>query len=118
MAQVPEDRRQHTRWPIRGVLVVEKQDQEFPIQLLDISRGGIRFEARCSFAPETLIRITLDYYPVDVPLRALVAWARPTPEGAVEHGAEFVNLPEAEQVLLRDFIDENLEGAELRKRDQ
>ncbi len=107
MAEAREDRRRHPRWPIRGVLVVENKDQEHPIYLLDVSQGGLRFEARTQFAPETLIRIALDYYPVDVPLRALVSWSRPARQGTVEHGAEFINLPEAEQILLRDFIEES-----------
>jgi len=107
MGATGEERRRHPRWPVRGVLVVERQAREYPIYLLDLSQGGLRFEAQTRFAPETLIRILLDCYPVDVPLRALVSWCRPTSTGTLEHGAEFINLPESEQILLSDFLEES-----------
>lgn len=102
-----EDRRESPRFPIQGTLLLENQQEAHPIQLLDISSGGLRFEAVREFPRETLIRVILDYYPVDVPLRALVAWSKPGHDGSIEHGAEFVNLPRAEKTLVRGFIDES-----------
>lgn len=102
-----DERRTEPRFPIEGFVVVEDHTEKHPVKLLDISGGGLRFEAARSFPRETLIRVVLDYYPVDIPLRALVAWAKPGAEGTTEHGAEFVNLPRAETVLVKDFIEEN-----------
>lgn len=104
-----DERREHARFPIHCTLEVLGRDQVQPVRLLDISGGGFRFEAEAEFRPETLIRLILDFFPVDIPLRALVAWVKPAPEGRFEHGAEFVNLPRAERSLLRDFIHESQE---------
>lgn len=102
-----DDRRGFPRFPLEGHVVVEDHDQEHPVRMLDISGGGVRFESSRAFAPETVIRVVLDYYPVDLPLRALIAWAKPGTEGMTEHGAEFINLPRAEKTLVTDFIVEN-----------
>ncbi len=106
MAQDNDERRGFPRFPIEGTLVLEKNNEEYPIRLLDISKAGARFESDRPFPPESLVRILLDHYPVDVPLRALVAWSRPLGEGLFEQGAEFINLPRAESLLVADFIVE------------
>lgn len=102
-----DDRRGSPRFPIEGFVIVEDHKQEHPVRLLDISGGGARFESVKEFAPETVIRIVLDYYPVDLPLRALVAWVKPGADGTKEHGAEFINLPRAEKTLVNEFIVES-----------
>lgn len=103
-----DDRRGSPRFPIEGFVVVEDHSEQHPVRMLDISGGGVRFESEKEFAPETVIRIVLDYYPVDLPLRALVAWSKPGSEaGTKEHGAEFINLPRAEKTLVNEFIEES-----------
>jgi len=106
VAQEKDERRGLPRFPIQGTLVLERNHEEYPIQLLDISKAGARFESDRQFSPESLVRILLDHFPVDVPLRALVAWSRPLDGGFFEHGVEFINLPRAESVLVEDFIVE------------
>ena len=106
-----DERRESARFPIDCTLEVIDRQQVQPVRLLDISSGGFRFEADSEFRRETLIRLVLDFFPVDIPLRALVAWVKPGTEGRFEHGAEFVNLPRAERSLLRDFIHESQEQA-------
>ncbi len=111
MAQENDERRGLPRFPIEGILVLERNNEEYPIRLLDISTAGARFESDREFSPESLVRILLDHFPVDVPLRALVAWSRPLDGGLFEHGVEFINLPRAESVLVQDFIVEKSEEA-------
>jgi hypothetical protein len=106
VAQDKAERRGFPRFPIEATLVLERNKEKYPIRLLDISKTGARFESKRPFSPESLVRILLAHYPVDVPLRALVAWSRPISEGIFEQGAEFINLPSAESLLVSDFIAE------------
>jgi len=101
----PSERRREPR-----VAVVETLDaggasgEPFAIELVDLSASGARFRTPQPIPVDTAIRMNINFYPVDFPIRALVVWTRPLDGGGFEHGAEFVNLPPEEAFLIRDYV--------------
>ena len=65
--------------------------QETPIQVLDMSRGGVRFRCRRSYADGILVRVAIPYTPgaanIFVPGR--IRWCRTLPSGESECGLQY-----------------------------
>lgn len=105
MTSSGSDRRRDPR-----VALVETLDaggssgEEYVIEVVDLSASGARFRCETPIPIDTAIRMNINFYPVDFPIRALVVWHRASNDGRFEHGAEFVNLPPEEAYLIRDYV--------------
>jgi hypothetical protein len=75
------------------------------ITLKDISKTGVRFVSDALIPKNTVIKIKINYYPIDFPLRVNVIWSKKVSEMEFEHGAEFVNVPQDEMNMLLDHLD-------------
>lgn len=107
------DRRKNTRFRVRNCVVryADTHFQSFRTehagdhQLLDLSRGGMKFVAQWEVAPGTQLAISLHVpaYANPIPLTGKVAWCRSIPgeEGVFLVGLAFGNLVERSAEALR-----------------
>ena len=89
---------------------------EVKIAVKDISAGGLRFLADKLLPKNTVLKIKINYNPIDFPLRLLILRNVEVAPGVYEHGGEFINTPPEEMTLLQDHLE--LIKAELHKRNQ
>ena len=106
MAEAP-NRRKSPRVSVAETLDAEYANS-FAIELLDLSASGARFRAPRDIPVNSALRITINFYPVEFPIRGLVAWSRKVDEETYEHGCEFVNLDPEEQYLIKNYVNEVL----------
>lgn len=99
----PDERRRAERIPVMLVTDVVGQGEPVRVTLCDISLTGVRFLAHHQFAPDSVVHLNIEYSPLDFALRGLIVWSRPQGE-QVMYGAEFVNVPDYLQVMLRDHL--------------
>lgn len=101
----PSDKRGAERVPIFEVTDVYATGEQQKVVVKDISLTGLRFSTPCPMALQTVLKVRIDYNPIDFPLRALVVWARQVGDAEYDHGAEFVNVPQDEKNLLADHLE-------------
>lgn len=99
------ERRKSPRVPVLETMDAAGGSESFPIEMLDLSASGARFRSDRAIPVDTAVRVNINFYPVDFPIKALVVWTRPV-EGTdrYEHGAEFVNMPPEEAFLIKDYV--------------
>jgi hypothetical protein len=66
--------------------------QETPVQVTDMSRGGVRLRSARSFADGLLVRIAAPYNPgaANIFVSARICWCRGLPSGMSECGLKYV----------------------------
>jgi len=101
----PADKRRAERVPIFEITDVFGAGERLKAVVKDISLSGIRFSLPHQLEKQTVLKVRIDYNPVDFPVRALVVWVRPVSENEFDHGAEFVNVPQDEMNLLADHLE-------------
>jgi len=99
-----DERRGAERIPVMLVTDVIGQDQPTQVTLCDISQSGVRFQSGRQFPADTVVHLNIEYSPLDFSLRGLIVWARAQDDGSFMHGAEFVNVPDYLQVMLKDHL--------------
>jgi hypothetical protein len=99
------DRRKFPRVPSNNELDIQVEKNAMRIKVRDLSMGGIGFISPLPLDVSKVFTLHLDYDPVDFPLRLVILWNKPADEGEFLHGAEFVNVPKEEGVLLKDYIE-------------
>lgn len=107
------ERRRLPRYLLPGGVRPDEDPHAPPIEILDISNGGIRFETDRRMPPGGQLWFWFDYYALEFRARCEVAWAHLTEAGAWEHGARFVGLSPAEQKVVDVYVhdlNEALQG--------
>ncbi|MGH9521457.1 MAG: PilZ domain-containing protein [Terriglobales bacterium] len=87
-----KERRKASRMKIKRQGCILFCQQETPVDVLDMSRGGIRFQTPKSFADDLLVRVAVPYTPgtANIFVPARIRWSRTLPSGAFEYGMEYV----------------------------
>lgn len=98
------DRRRFPRIPSNNELDIHTEQEPLRIKVRDLSMGGIGFLSTRALDVSKVFTLNLDYDPVEFPLRIVILWNRPSEGNEFLHGAEFVNVPHEEGVLLADYI--------------
>lgn len=107
------ERRRLPRYLLPGGVRPDEDPHAPPIEILDISNGGVRFETDRRMPPGSQLWFWFDYYALEFRARCEVAWAHLTEEGAWDHGARFVGLSPAEQKVVDVYVhdlNEALQG--------
>jgi hypothetical protein len=87
-----KERRKGTRTKIQRKGCILFCQQETPVDVIDMSRGGARFHSSGSFATDLLVRIAVPYIPgtANIFVPARIRWSRSLPSGTTEYGVEYV----------------------------
>jgi len=104
-ASTGADRRKFPRVPSNNELALQVEKDPLKVKVRDLSMGGIGFLAPQPLDVSKVFTLFLDYDPVDFPLRVVILWNKPVEDSEFLHGAEFVNVPHEEGVLLKDYIE-------------
>jgi len=99
------DKRRAERVPVFELTDIYAPGEHEQVTVKDISLSGLRFSMSRPLEVQTVLKIRIDYNPIDFPLRALVVWARPVSDHEYDHGAEFINVPDDERNLLADHLE-------------
>lgn len=99
-----QERRRLPRILLPGGVRPDEDPHAPPIEILDISVGGIRYETDRRMPPGTRLWFWFDYFQVEFRATCEVAWAHLTDEGAWEHGARFVDLSPAEEKVVAVYV--------------
>lgn len=97
------ERRRLPRFLLPGGVRPEDSNT-IPLDVLDISVGGVRFESDKKLPPGTEIEFWFDYYYFEFKLSCQVTWTRLADNGAWEHGAVFGDLSRAERIVIADYV--------------
>ena len=86
------NRREHPRAKIDLKGCILFCGQETPVQVTDMSRGGIRFRSRRNFADGVLVRVAVPYTPgaANIFVAGRIRWCRRLPSGMSECGLKYV----------------------------
>lgn len=78
-----------------------------PITTLDLSAGGMRFQSEDAFEPGGLLEIELPmpHGAKRFVLRSRLLWTKARSPSEAEHGVEFVDVRETEQLQLDALVD-------------
>lgn len=104
------ERRRLPRYLLPGGVRPLEDPQAQPVQVLDFSIGGIRFESDLRSEPGTRLCFWFNFCDTRFRVHCEVAWSRPNPEGLWEHGAFFVDLVPSEHRVVGAYV-EALEAA-------
>jgi PilZ domain len=91
-SEVPQpNRRKHTRVKMGVKACILFYGQETPVEVIDMSRSGIRFRSHRSFAEELLVRVAVPYTPgaANIFVSGKICWCRTLPSGLSECGLEY-----------------------------
>jgi PilZ domain-containing protein len=88
----PVNRRKHSRVKMKLKGCILFGGQETPIEVTDISRGGVRFRSRRNFAEGLLVRAAIPYSPggANIFVSAKISWSRSLPSGVSECGLKYL----------------------------
>ncbi len=86
------NRRKHPRLKVKQKGCILFYGQEIPIEVTDMSRGGIRFYSPRNFAEGAPLRVAIPYTPgaANIFVAARICWSRPLPSGKTECGLMYV----------------------------
>ena len=101
-----KDKRRMPRIVIPGGISVDDSPNTPPIEVLDISEGGIRFTCGYKLPENYEVEFWFDYYDFAFKIKCRVAWFKHTPEGAWEHGALFVHLTRAQFLTVQAYVQD------------
>ncbi len=101
-----KDKRRMPRIVIPGGITVDNSPNTPPIEVLDISEGGIRFTSGQKLPENHEVEFWFDYYDFCFKIKCRVAWFKHTPEGAWEHGALFVHLTRAQFLTVQAYVQD------------
>jgi len=90
--KTPVNRRKRSRVKVELKGCILFGGQETTIEVLDMSRGGVRFRSRREFADGLLVRAAIPYNPgaANIFVSARISWCRPLPSGMSECGLKYV----------------------------
>lgn len=99
------DKRRAPRVPVFELTDMMATEEHLQVTVKDISLVGIRFSTARPMAKDSVVKVKIQYNPIDFVLRAVVMWNRPLGDGDFDNGAEFVNIPPDEKLLLDDHLE-------------
>jgi PilZ domain len=91
-APPPQERRRQTRLKVNLKGLITFGGQETPIEVEDMSRGGVRFRARRQFILGLTVRAAIPYTPggSNIFVSAKICWSKHGPDGTSEYGLQYV----------------------------
>jgi hypothetical protein len=91
-APVAKERRKAHRTKVQRQGCILFRQEETPVNVMDMSRGGVRFQCAKEFAEDLLVRVAVPYMPgtANIFVPARVRWCRTLPSGKFEYGMEYV----------------------------
>lgn len=104
-AQDGSEKRRAPRVPVFEVTDMMSTDERVQVTVKDISAVGIRFASNAPLTKDSVIKVKIQYNPIEFVLRAVVMWHRQVKDGEWDNGAEFVNVPADEKLLLEDHLE-------------
>lgn len=92
--KAPANRRKHSRLRVKMKGCILFAGQETPIEVEDMSRGGVRFCSQREFAAGLLVRAAIPYNPgaANIFVSAKICWSKPHPNDRWEYGLKYEAL--------------------------
>lgn len=97
-----DERRRSKRYPIAYPVELSEGGGLRPLELVDISRGGIAFNDTSGACRDATVDLRLFLKTRSFALRAMVVYARKLKDGLYSMGAKFLNVPNEFPGLLED----------------
>lgn len=90
--QVGKERRKTSRTKMQRKGCILFNQQETPVDVVDMSRAGVRFQCSMNFADDLLVRVAVPYMPAaaNIFVPARIRWSRTLPSGKFEYGMEYM----------------------------
>jgi hypothetical protein len=87
-----KDRRKTSRTKMQTKGCILFCQQETPVDVVDLSRAGVRFQCSTDFADDLLVRAAVPYMPsaANIFVPARIRWSRTLPSGNFECGMEYM----------------------------
>lgn len=99
------DKRRAPRVPVFELTDMRATEEHLQVTMKDVSLVGLRFGTNRPLAKDSVVKVRIMYNPIDFVLRAVVVWNRQVSEDEWDNGAEFVNVPADERLLLEDHLE-------------
>lgn len=107
MNQDSSERRRFPRIKSQHALLVKQLGEEECEELSKtdaLGEGGLSFKSRESFEPGAVIELVVTLYRKVLRATGRVAYARPTENGELEIGVEFLQVPDADRKMLEEVL--------------